>query len=147
MASLTIPELFEAAVAEVPDRVWLLYEDEAFTYAEARERIGRAATALAGLGVRPGSLVLAAARNRPDYVFLWLAVAYLGGIHVAVDPRSADAELAGLFAQVDPSVVVADRDFPGAGRTIPVEELLAAPSTAATPDGAGPTPRHPTLSD
>ena len=41
--ALTIPELFEAAVAEVPDKPWLLYEDEAFTYAQARERIGRAA--------------------------------------------------------------------------------------------------------
>ena len=123
MASRTIPELFEAAVAEVPDKVWLLGEDEAFTYADARRRIASAAAGLAALGVERGSLVLATARNRPESVFLWLAVAYLGGIHVAVDPRSAEAELAGLAAQVDPSVVVADRDVPGAGRTVPVDAV------------------------
>ena len=138
MASRTIPELFEAAVAEVPDKVWLLGEDESFTYADARRRIARAAAGLAALGVERGSLVLATARNRPEYVFLSLAVAYLGGIHVAVDPRSAEAELAGLVAQVDPSVVVTDRDVPGAGRTVPVEELFGAPDATAVLDGPGP---------
>ena len=106
--ALTIPELFEAAVADVPDKAWLLHAEQTFTYAQARERIDRAAGALAERGVGPGSLVLATAHNRPEYLFAWLAVSYLGGIHVAVDPRSTEAELEGLIAQVEPVVVVDD---------------------------------------
>ena len=41
--------------------------------------------------------MLATARNDPRYVFLWLAAAYLGAIHVAVDPRQTEAELEGLM--------------------------------------------------
>ena len=37
----TIPQLFEEAAAAVPDRRWLLFEDETYTYAQARERIAR----------------------------------------------------------------------------------------------------------
>src|SRR6476620_8885798 len=106
--ALTIPELFEAAVTDVPDKPWLLHEERSFTYAQARERIERAAGALAERGVGRGSLVLATAHNRPEYLLTWLAVSYLGGIHVAVDPRSTEAELRGLVAQVEPEVVVDD---------------------------------------
>ncbi|HEV7459139.1 MAG TPA: AMP-binding protein [Solirubrobacteraceae bacterium] len=111
--ALTIPELFEAAAADVPDKPWLLHEDEAFTYAQARERIGRAAGALAELSVGRGDLVLATAANRPEYLFAWLAVMYLGAIHVAVNPRSTESELAGLVGQVEPKVVVDDGSVGG----------------------------------
>jgi crotonobetaine/carnitine-CoA ligase len=107
----TIPELFEAAVAEVPGKEWLRFEDEVFTYADAHARVGRAAAALAERGVGRGDLVLATASNRPEYVFLWLAVVYLGAIHVAVDPRSPQDDLAGLVAQVGPKLVVGDDDL------------------------------------
>ena len=111
--ALTIPELFEAAVAEVPEKPWLLYDDETFTYAQARDRIGRAAGALAELGAGPGDLVLATAHNRPEYLFTWLAGMYLGAIHMAVDPRSTESELAGLAGQVEPKLVVDDDNVAG----------------------------------
>jgi crotonobetaine/carnitine-CoA ligase len=111
--TLTIPELFEAAVADAPGKEWLFHEDATFTYAQAHARVGRAAAALTGRGVGRGDLVLATASNRPEYVFLWLAVVYLGAIHVAVDPRGTEAELAGLVGQVEPKLVVDDADLPG----------------------------------
>src|SRR6185312_11949522 len=91
----TIPELFDEAVAAVPDKVWLVAGDESFTYAEARERIGRAAAAVVDAGLGPGDLVLATMRSTPDYL-------------VTANPRSAEAELAGLLGQVRPRLVVSD---------------------------------------
>ena len=32
----TIPQLFDDAVARAPDKTWLLHEDDAYTYAQAR---------------------------------------------------------------------------------------------------------------
>jgi len=104
----TIPELFDEAVAAAPDKVWLVAGDESFTYAEARERIGRAAAALVDAGLGPGDLVLATMRSTPDYLFTWLASAYAGTILVTANPRSAEAELAGLLGQVRPRLVVSD---------------------------------------
>ena len=117
----TIPELFDEAVAAVPDKVWLVAGDESFTYAEARERIGRAAAALREAGLRPGDLVLATMRSTPDYVFTWIASAYAGTILVTANPRSAAAELAGLLGQVRPRLVVSDAAIEGA---VPVETLF-----------------------
>ena len=100
--ALTIPELFAGAVAEVPDRTWLLYEDESWTYAEAKAQIDRAAAALAERGIGAGDLVLASAPNHPHFVFAWLATVSLGAIWVPCDPRYSETELNGLLKQVRP---------------------------------------------
>jgi carnitine-CoA ligase len=128
----TIPELFEEAVAAAPDKVWLVAGDESFTYAEARARIGRAAAALRAAGLRPGEPVLATMRNTPDDLFTWLASAYAGTILVTANPRSAEAELAGLVGQVRPRLVVSDAPLPGA---VAVERLF---EEEARFDGTGP---------
>jgi crotonobetaine/carnitine-CoA ligase len=140
----TIPELFDAAVAAVPDKVWLVAGDESFTYAEARARIGRAAAALAALGIGRGDLVLATMRSTPDYLFTWLASAYAGSILVTQNPRSAEAEHAGLVGQVRPRLVVTDPGLDaviagargwGAGAVVDVGRLFAENADA---EGTGP---------
>ncbi|HEX5556498.1 MAG TPA: AMP-binding protein [Gaiellales bacterium] len=128
----TIPELFDEAVAAAPDKVWLVAGDESFTYAEARARIGRAAAALRAAGLRPGEPVLATMRNTPDHLFTWLASAYAGTILVTANPRSAEAELAGLVGQVRPRLIVSDAPLPGA---VAVERLF---EEEARFDGTGP---------
>ncbi len=128
----TIPELFDEAVAAAPDKVWLVAGEESFTYAEARERIGRAAAALGAAGLVPGDLVLATMRSTPDYLFTWLASAYAGTILVTANPRSAEAELAGLVRQVRPRLVVSDATVEGA---VAVERLF---QDAAGFEGTGP---------
>jgi crotonobetaine/carnitine-CoA ligase len=140
----TIPELVEAAVAAVPDRTWLLHEDASFTYAQAHAEIGRATAALAELGIGQGDLVLATVRNRPRYLFAWLAAMYRGAIFLPADPRSAEAELAGLAEQVRPALIVADDELPEPvsaalaerGTTVDVGALFAA--APAAPAGPGP---------
>jgi crotonobetaine/carnitine-CoA ligase len=136
----TIPHLFDAAVADAPDSIWQRFEDETYTFAEARQRIGRAAAALTDVGFGKGDLVLTAPRNVPEHLFAWLAVGYIGAIVVTANPRSSEAELAGLAGQVEPRVVVVDDEVPAmagvpAGASLPLDSLFA---DDAGVDGAGP---------
>jgi carnitine-CoA ligase len=139
----TIPELFDEAVAEAPDKVWLVTGGDAFTYAQARERVGRSAAGLRERGIRRGDLVLATMRSTPDYLFTWLASAYAGSILVTANPRGAEAEQAGLIGQVRPKLVVTDPGLEavfsgatgwGAGAVADVAALFAADAQ----DGPGP---------
>ncbi len=84
------------------------HDDAELTYAQAHGRIGGAAAALAERGAGQGDRVLAVARNTPEYVLTWLAAMYLGALYCAVNPRSTEAELAGLVAQVEPELVIDD---------------------------------------
>ncbi len=118
----TIPELFDAAAADAPDRIWLRYEDDTYTYTQARGRIGGAAAALAEQGVGKGDRVLVVAPNDPATVFTWLGLAYLGAICVATNPKGSAAELEGLTEQIEPKLVVEAPELAG----------------EAEPDGVGP---------
>jgi carnitine-CoA ligase len=134
-AAMTINELFDRAVERDPDKVWLLYEDERHTYAEAASRIAAIAAALADRGIRHGDLVLATARNDPAYLFTWLGVVRLGAIFVPANPKSTAAELAGLAEQTQPRLIVTDAElagsFAGDGPIVLVDELAGAPAAEA----------------
>jgi crotonobetaine/carnitine-CoA ligase len=110
----TIPLLFRQAVEQVPDKTWLLASDGSrFTYAQALERVQRAATWFRGAGIGPGDRVLVTARNVPDYVWTWLALMEVGAIQVAVNPAGTPDELAGFVSQVAPRLVVSDGELLG----------------------------------
>ena len=128
-AAHTIPELFDRALARDPDKDWLLFEDERFTYAEAAARIGAIAAALAGEGIGKGDRVLATARNEPAYLFCWLAVVRLGAIFVPANPNGSAQELDGLAAQTEPRLIVGDAE---------ARELAAAPAADPPPAAAEP---------
>jgi crotonobetaine/carnitine-CoA ligase len=110
---LTIPDLFESAVEHAASKTWLRYEDLAYTYEQAHDRIIAAAAALADLGVARETHVLATTRNSPEYLFTWLAVMRLGAILIPVNPLSSKAELIGFAEQVLPPVVVTDGQLRG----------------------------------
>ena len=98
-------------------------------------------------GVRPGDLVLATARNTPEYLFAWLGTAYAGAIIVAVNPRAGETELAGLVRQVRPRLVVTDPTAPASGARVPaattvdVAALYSRPAGPRRRRGPGPTTR------
>jgi carnitine-CoA ligase len=111
MAFDTIPSLFDAAVERDPDREWLRFEAERFSFGQAARRIAGIAAGLAERSVAHGSLVLATAANDPASLFCWLATVRLGAVFVPVNPRSTPAEMAGLVAQTQPRLVVAPREL------------------------------------
>jgi crotonobetaine/carnitine-CoA ligase len=115
----TIPELLAGAVADAPGATWLLHEDEAFTYAQALDRIRRAAGGLAARGAGPGDLVLATCPNTPASLFAWLGAMHLGAVWVPVNPRSAAAERDALVAQVRPALDLAEHDLEALGEAAP----------------------------
>src|SRR5215207_203763 len=127
----TIPNLLAAAVADVPEKVWLLHEGAEFSYAEAHEQVRRAASGLGERGVGRGDLVLATARNTPAHLFAWLGAMQLGALFVPANPAASEAELAGLAAQVQPRLVVTDAE---------AAELLRSPAAI---DPADPGPSRP----
>ena len=141
----TIPELFEAAVAAAPSKVWLHTDGRSFTFSEAHALVNRAASAMTRLGVRHGDLVLATARNTPEYLFAWLATTFSGAIIVAVNPLAGEHELAALVRQVRPRLVVTDADAPTAALEAGVAAIDAATLYAEAP---GPAPaRRPAPDD
>jgi fatty-acyl-CoA synthase len=110
----------------MPDSVAIRFEGESITWARLHERVGRAAAAFAGLGVRRGDRVALLMTNRPEFVEATLAANAIGAIAVPVNFRLTPAEAAYILGDC--------------GATLIVTDALLAPLAAAA---AAPLPQPP----
>src|SRR5450432_1003155 len=108
----TIPALLKSAAERDPGGVWLRADDTELTFAAAVAAVAGVAANLREAGVRR-DLVVMTARTTPPYLLCWLALASLGAVTAATNPRSAPAELAGLIQQTSPRVLITDVGLAG----------------------------------
>ena len=109
----TIPRLLVAAAERDGDGIWLRSDQGTLTFGGAVAAVSLAAAKLQSAGVRTGDLVMLTASTTPPYLLCWLALASLGAVAVAVNPRSSAAELAGLIHQVEPRLLVSEPELTG----------------------------------
>jgi malonyl-CoA/methylmalonyl-CoA synthetase len=122
-----------AALAGVPDAIVLEAGAERLTGVELLDRVGRVASVLAGLGVRPGDRVVVQTEKSLAQVVLYLAVLRVGAVHVPLNTGYRSAEVAYFLGDAAPRLAVCDPE-----RAADFAPLAAAAgATLATLDGAG----------
>lgn len=84
--------LYEDAL-QFAERDLYVYQDERYTYRQARDMAARVANALARAGVRPGDRVGIAMRNYPEWVFAFMGITSVGAIAVAMNAWWTSDEL------------------------------------------------------
>ncbi|MBA3741460.1 AMP-binding protein [Sporichthya sp.] len=81
----TVNLALERAVRAVPDRLFLDFSGEQYTYAEFDVEVGRLAAALVELGVGFGDRVITQLDNSPDVVKSWFAINRIGAVWVPIN--------------------------------------------------------------
>ena len=104
----TIPEVLSEAARRDRDGIWVRSDEGTVSFGGAVAQTMATAQALREAGVRHGDLVMVTLRTTPSYLLCWLALASLGAVTVAANPRSSPAELAGLAHQTSPRAVITD---------------------------------------
>lgn len=97
-APATFDARWAAAVAAVPDRPFLAFEDRTgavsrWSYAEWDQVVDGTLAAIEAAGVVRGDRVHVALSNAPVFVAVWLACIKLGAVLVPSDPRGTRREL------------------------------------------------------
>ena len=144
----SLPELFAARAARVPDAVAVACGEARVSYGELDVRAGRLARLLAGRGAGPESVVAVLLERSAELVAALLAVLKAGAAYLPVDPGYPAERVAFMLADAGPAVRAGDaRGWPGRCRRggVPVVELdepvaaaeLAAAGPAAGVAGAG----------
>lgn len=82
----TLGSVLASRASRVPDREFLVYRERSFSYADAQQRVERAAAMLAARGVKEGDRIGVMSPNHPSTVFLFLALARLGATMSPVNP-------------------------------------------------------------
>ncbi|MBD2814424.1 amino acid adenylation domain-containing protein [Xenorhabdus sp. Flor] len=117
---LCIHQLFEQQVGKNPDATALVYEEQAFSYAELNGCANRLAHQLIELGVQPDQRVAICVKRSSSRIAGLLAVLKAGGAYVPLDPAYPADRLAYMLNDAAPLVVLADNT----GRAALGEEAL-----------------------
>jgi len=89
---MNIREFLELRVSCHPEKTYLYYEDEQWTYREFNERINQAANGFIELGIRKGDRVCLMLPNSPEFLFAWLGLNKIGGVLVPINTGFKTAE-------------------------------------------------------
>ncbi|MEZ4318329.1 MAG: class I adenylate-forming enzyme family protein [Myxococcota bacterium] len=102
----TVASLFASRARVHPHRACLC-GDRVRTYGEVLDRVQRLASVLEAHGVGQGDRIAVLSRNRPEYLELFLAAAWIGAVVACQNWRLAAPELAHCLDLVEPALLVA----------------------------------------
>ncbi|MFJ5034440.1 amino acid adenylation domain-containing protein [Streptomyces sp. NPDC088560] len=102
----SLPELFAAQVARVPDKAAVVFENESVPYAELNARANQLAWLLVGRGVGPGSLVAVLMERSVEMVVALLAVLKAGAAYLPVDPEYPPERIGYMLTDADPALAL-----------------------------------------
>ena len=142
LLDLTLGDLFDQRVAEIPDKEALVYHypeiglDLRLTYRQYQDEVNRLAKGLIALGIEKGDHVAAWAPNIPEWIFLELALAKIGATLVTQRGGEILGELVLAIKVGTPLQALADviNPFPAFNRVLGAS--LGALAAQLAPQGA-----------
>ncbi len=132
----SLGDRIEAVVDGSPDRPFLVYGGDSFSYRECDERINQYANALVARGVTSGDVCAVAFENRPDMFFCWLALAKIGAITALVSYHLSRATLIHVVERTSAKVAIVGEEC--------VESFVPTPEDHCVPVWLVPDPENPT---
>ncbi len=106
-AARTLPGLLNALADSAPEREFLVYRDERWTYGAFRDETARLAAGLHAHGIRRGDNVGLLMGNCPEWLAVMFAALSLGARVVAINTWFRTRELRHVFAKADIELLVA----------------------------------------
>ena len=134
-ATDSVDVIFDAALEDRPDRVFLDFSGETSTYAQVARLIGQTANLYEECGVGPGDTVVTLLDNNLDAVVSFLAATRLGAIAVPVNTAYRGEFLRHQVADAGAKLVVAESHY--VNRLLQVRDGVPALRTLLYRDGAG----------
>jgi long-chain acyl-CoA synthetase len=110
-----------AAVAERRDAPATIFESRSRTWGETLDRAARIAGGLRAMGVEPGDRVAVLSANSDDYLLLYLAIPWAGGVLAPLNNRWTPVENGFAIDDCEPRVLFVSDDLAKANRAVLAE--------------------------
>lgn len=131
----SLGDRIEGVVDGSPERPFLVYGSDSFSYRQCDERINQYANALVARGVKSGDVCVIAFENRPEMFFFWFALAKIGAITALVSYQLSRATLAHVVERTSAKVAIVGEEC--------VESFVPAPEDHCVPVWLVPDPENP----
>ena len=102
-----VPDLLAARAEATPDKPYLIFEDEQWSYGEAARQAWRTGHALQKIGVEIGDYVSVWIPTGPDVVRAWFGANAIGGVYAPLNLAAKGSYLEHTLKVADAKVLVA----------------------------------------
>ena len=110
---LILKQLWHAPIVQAPDQEVVYRDLKRFTYRDIRERIGRLASALHGIGVRPGDTVGVLDWDSNRFLEAFFAIPMMGAVLQTVNVRLSPEQIAYTINHAKCSTLIVNDEFAG----------------------------------
>jgi len=110
---LILKQLWHTPIVQTPDQEIVYRDQKRFTYREIRERIGRLASALDNIGVRPGDTVGILDWDSNRFLEAFFAIPMMGAILQTVNVRLSPEQIAYTINHAKCSTLIVNDEFAG----------------------------------
>ena len=110
---LILKQLWHAPIVQAPDQEVVYRDLKRFTYRDIRERIGRLASALHGIGVRPGDTVGVLDWDSNRFLEAFFAIPMMGAVLQTVNVRLSPEQIAYTINHAEASTLLVNEEFVG----------------------------------
>jgi len=108
---LLIKELLKSGVTRAPEQEIVYADNRRMAYREFGERVGRLASALAGLGVRPGDTVGVMDWDSTRYLECFFAVPMMGAVLHTINVRLSPEQILCTINHAEDDVILVNSEF------------------------------------
>jgi long-chain acyl-CoA synthetase len=107
----SIAEMFQTRAQEIPDTNYVLFYDQAVTYAQVNQRANRVANFLKEKGVKKGDVVSVMVLNSPEVYYSMFGIQKLGAVVGAINFMLKGPEIAYVLDDSKPKVAFVGSEF------------------------------------
>jgi fatty-acyl-CoA synthase len=141
----SVGHVFQRAAHKHPDRPFLRFENQEYSYGQANARVNQYAGVLSAHGVGEGSVVGILASNRPETLLVALATVKLGAIAGMLNYQQRGDVLNHSQKLLDSTVLVVGAECAEALASVPAAEVRG--TVLGLPDASGPLPGFASLDE
>ena len=107
----TLKDLLIERAGEHPEKVFLFWEDETFTYGQLLEKARQIASGLLKKGLQKGDNVCIFASNRPEYIFTIFGCAFSGTVLTPINTQFKSEEAKYIINNCEAKILVTQPEF------------------------------------
>ncbi|GAB1604867.1 very long-chain acyl-CoA synthetase-like [Argonauta hians] len=107
----SLASVFEASVKANPDKVFLVFDQQQYTYSDADIMSNKVANIILGMGIQKGDVVAVLMTNSPQFVWTYIGLCKIGVILSLLNYNVRSKNLVHNLNICNPKVIIIDSDI------------------------------------
>ncbi|CAI9716837.1 very long-chain acyl-CoA synthetase-like [Octopus vulgaris] len=108
---MSLADVFQASVKANPDKVFLIFDQQQYTYSYADKISNKVANLLLSLGIQKGDVVAMVLTNSPQFAWIFLGLTKIGAIPSLLNYNLRSSGLVHNLKISHPKIVIIDSDI------------------------------------